>query len=146
MGRQATLGHRHPEVLAPPSRQTPHNPLGSLHTASRVANLLGAPTRERGEDLLWEGGRTGRGSARGHVPPPRALCAPPSCSCGGSHAPPRTLVGMTRPSEAAALEGPDVPESSPAPSATHKTCQNDLLSCCTSLLDEENLLMVQFLC
>lgn len=68
---------------------------------------------------------------------------------GGLMLPLGTLSGTTWLSEAqrhssAVLLGPNLPESSPVPSSTHRPCQSDLLSC-KSLPKKENLLTSQFL-
>lgn len=118
-----------------------------------LACLSEAPTRKRGGTHCLP--RLGEWEEQGgsNVLIPRALSGPePSTAApvGGLMLPLelcQELRGSPRPQKnsSAVLGGPNLPESSPVPSSTHRTCQSDLLSC-KSRLREENLLTSQFFC
>lgn len=159
-------GTRLPRGPSSSSRWRPAHPNPSPDPHPRARSVQPGQSPERPHQGKGRGFPVYRGSGsrkelEGASLSPRAASQGPLGLCpaqlfqwgrGEGDAPPldsvsddTALQGLRR-NTSAVLEGPDLPESSPVPSTAHRTCQNDLFSGCKSLLNEENLLTVQFFC
>lgn len=160
MGVRAALEHCPQEVCGSPRADQPPSPTWLSCMAKATPPCLwpvsSKPPQGKGRGpTVSRGGEGGKGlegeQLGSNVLTPTLSGPGPSTAVpvGGLMLPLGTLSGTTWLSEAqrhssAVLLGPNLPESSPVPSSTHRPCQSDLLSC-KSLPKKENLLTSQFL-